>query len=166
MELTSIKGIGESRKKTFEESGIFSCEDLIKYFPYKYYDFTKTEPYADDGRVKLIKATVIENPKIAKARGNLSFVICKMNDEVGHTFQAVWFNQTFIKSQLYLGLNLYLYGKNSPKKKNTFNVLLMKKEDKLTEFGLLPVYHSIDGIGQTTISDSINKSLDIIIFWH
>ena len=157
MELTEIKGIGESRKKAFEENGIFSCEDLINYFPYKYYDFTKTEAFADDGKVRLIKATAIENPKIVKAKGNLSFVICKMNDETGHTFQAVWFNQTFIKSQLYLGITVFLYGKNSPKKKNTFNVLLMKKQEKLNEFGLLPVYHSIDGIGQATILDSINN---------
>ena len=162
MELTSIKGIGEARKKSFEENGIFSCEDLISYFPYKYYDFTKTEPFADDGKVRLIKATAIESPKIVKARGNLSFVICKMNDEMGHTFQAVWFNQTFIRSQLYLGITVYLYGKNSPKKKNTFNVLLMKKEDKLTEFGLLPVYHSIDGVGSATITDTVSKSLEML----
>jgi len=162
MELTKIKGIGEARKKSFEENGIFSCEDLISYFPYKYYDFTKTEPFSDDGKVRLIKATAIENPKIVKAKGNLSFVICKMNDEIGHTFQAVWFNQTFIKSQLYLGITVYLYGKNSPKKKNTFNVLLMKKEDKLTELKLLPVYHTIEGIGQATISETINKSLKML----
>ena len=51
MDLTNIKGIGEARKKSFEENGIFSCEDLINYFPYKYYDFTKTEAFADDGKV-------------------------------------------------------------------------------------------------------------------
>lgn len=162
MELTEIKGIGGARKKSFEENGIFSCEDLIDYFPYKYYDFSKTEPFADDGNVRLIKATVIENPKLIRARGNFSFVSCKMNDEMGHTFSAVWFNQTFIKSQLYLGLEVFLYGKNSPKKKNTFNVLMMKKQEKFGEFGLFPVYHSISGIGQATISDSINKSLEML----
>lgn len=162
MELTAIKGIGESRKKSFEENGIFSCEDLVNYFPYKYYDFTKTEPFADDGKVRLIKATAIESPKIVKAKGNLSFVICKMNDESGHTFQAVWFNQTFIRSQLYLGITVFLYGKNSPKKKNTFNVLLMKKEEKFSEFGMLPVYHTVSGVGQGTMSDTINKSLEML----
>lgn len=162
MELTSIKGIGESRKKSFEENDIFSCEDLINFFPYKYYDFSKTEPFFDDGKVRLIKATVIENAKIVKARGNLSFVTCKMNDEIGHTFSAVWFNQTFIKSQLYIGQIIFIYGKNSPKKKNTFNVTLMKSQDKMKHFGLLPVYHSIQGVGQSTISDTITKSLELL----
>lgn len=162
VDLTNIKGIGEARKKSFEENGIFSCEDLINYFPYKYYDFSKTEPFADDGNVRLIKATVIENPKIIKARNNLSFVSCKMNDEIGHTFSAIWFNQTFIKSQLYLGLTVFLYGKNSPKKKNTFNVSMMKQEGKFSRFGLLPIYHSIEKIGQSTISDCITKSLEML----
>ncbi len=162
MELTNIKGIGKARAAAFEDAGVFSCEDLINYFPYKYYDFSKTEAFADDGNVRLIKALVVDNPKIVKARTNLSFVTCKMNDEIGHTFNAVWFNQTFIKSSLYLGQTVFLYGKNSPKKKNTFNVLLMKTEGKLNNFGLLPVYHSIPGVGQTTISDTINKILEIL----
>ena len=162
MDLTNLKGIGEARKKSFAENDIFSCEDLINYFPYKYYDFTKTEPFADDGRIRLIKATAIENPKLVRARKNLTFVVCKMNDEIGHTFSAVWFNQTFIKSQLYLGISVYLYGKNSPNKKNTFNVTMMKTGSKLEKFGLLPIYHSIDGIGQTTISDCVNKSLELL----
>lgn len=160
MELSSLKGVGESRKKAFEDAGIFSCEDLINYLPYKYYDFSKTEPFADDGNVRLIKALVIENPKIIRARANLSFVSCKVNDETGHTFTAIWFNQTFVKSLIYLGQTVFLYGKNSPKKKNTFNVLMMKNEYKLNSFGLLPVYHSITGIGQSTISDLVNKSLE------
>lgn len=162
MELTAIKGIGTARKKAFEDAGIFSCEDLINYFPYKYYDFSKTEPFADDGNVRLIKALVIDNPKIVKARANLCFVTCKVNDETGHTFNAVWFNQAFIKSVIYLGQTIFLYGKNSPKKKNTFNVILMKAEDKMSHFGLLPVYHSISGVGQATISDTINKSLEML----
>ena len=92
MELEQLSGIGKARKKSFEENGIFSCEDLISYFPYKYYDFSKTSPYAEDGKVKLIKATVYENAKVVKIRANFSFVTCKMGDENGHEFNAVWYN--------------------------------------------------------------------------
>ena len=162
MELTAIKGIGESRKKSFEENGIFSCEDLINYFPYKYYDFSKTEPFADDGNVRLIKATATESPKIVKIRTSLSFVTCKMIDEVGHSFNAVWYNQTYVKTQIYLGAELYLYGKNSPSKKNTFIVNVHKFADKFNNLGLLPVYHSVSKIGQKTLNDSINQVLQTL----
>ena len=47
MELESISGIGKARKQSFEENGIFSAEDLISYFPYKYYDFSKF-PFAEN----------------------------------------------------------------------------------------------------------------------
>ena len=159
MELTEIKGIGEARKKSFEENGIFSCEDLISYFPYKYYDFSKTEPFADDGNVRLIKATATESPKIVKIKASFSFVTCKMLDEVGHSFNAVWYNQTYVKSQIYLGAELYLYGKNSPSKKNTFVVNIHKFAENFNNLGFLPVYKTISGIGQKTIHDTINQIL-------
>ena len=162
MELTEIKGIGQARQQSFAENDIFSCEDLINYFPYKYYDFSKTEPYADDGKIRLIKATATDSPKIVKIRAGLSFVTCKMIDEIGHAFNAVWYNQTYIKSQVYLGAELYLYGKNNSKKRNTFIVNLHKFVDKFNKLGLLPVYHSISGIGQQTLSDTINKSLEML----
>lgn len=162
MELTTIKGVGEARKQSFAENDIFSCEDLINYFPYKYYDFSKTEPYADDGKVRLIKATATDSPKIVKIRAGLSFVTCKMIDEIGHQFNAVWYNQTYVKSQVYLGAELYLYGKNNAKKRNTFIVNIHKFADKFDKLGLLPVYHSISGIGQQTLNDTINKSLEML----
>lgn len=162
MELTNLKGIGEARKKSFEENDIFSCEDLINYFPYKYYDFSKTEPFADDGNIRLIKATAVESPKLVKIRTSLSFVTCKMMDEIGHNFNAVWYNQTYVKSQIYLGAELYLYGKNSPSKKNTFIVNIYKFADKFNNLGLLPVYRSISGIGQTVLHDTINQSMQML----
>lgn len=159
MELTSLKGIGDSRAKSFEENDIFSCEDLINYFPYKYYDFSKTEPFAEDGKARLIKATVTENAKVVKVRTNFSFVSCKMIDEIGHTFTAMWFNQPYVKSQLYLGANVYVYGKNSPTKKNHLIVNIYKFEGKFNNFGFLPIYHSIDKLGQNTIKNAIEESL-------
>lgn len=160
MELEQLSGIGKARKKSFEENGIFSCEDLISYFPYKYYDFSKTSPYADDGRVKLIKATVYDNAKVVKIRANFSFVTCKMGDENGHEFNAIWYNQPYIKQTLYIGQEIYLYGKNSPTKKNTFIVTLSKSQEKLEKLGLLPVYHSLSGIGQKVLHDSINQVIE------
>ena len=164
MELEEISGIGKSRKRSFEENDIFSAEDLISYFPYKYYDFSKTEPYQDDGKVRLIKATVYESAKVVKIRANFSFVTCKMGDERGHNFNAVWYNQPYMKANLYIGQEIYLYGKNSPTKKNTFIVNLSKTPENFEQLGLLPVYHTISGIGQKVLHDSINyaiKNLDI-----
>jgi len=164
MELTKLKGIGTNRAKSFKENGIFSCEDLVNYFPYKYYDFSKTEPFDNDGNVRLIKAMAVEPAKLVKTRSNLSFVSCVMIDEIGQKFTAIWYNQPYVKSQVYLGARLYLYGKNSPTKKNTLIVNIHKLEDKFDNFGLLPIYHSIDKMGQTTIKNAIDESLKMVNF--
>ncbi len=155
MKLIEITGIGEIRNHLFEENGIFSTDDLINYYPYKYYDFTKTEPFSDDGKVRLIRAIAIENAKIIRARKNLTFVSVKMQDEVGHIFTAMWFNQTYIKSQIYLGIEMYLYGKNSPTKKNTFIVTLSKQKKNLN----FKNYNSVnsDFIGNDKETTSCSK---------
>lgn len=160
MELSEITGIGKVREKALADAGILSASDLICYFPYKYYDFSKTEPFAEDGKVRLCKGMVIEVPKLVKIRKNFSFVSVKVQDEVGHKFTAIWYNQTYIKSQLYLGQELYLYGKNSPKKKNTLVVVLFKTEKNLGNLGLLPVYHSIGNLGQKILHDTINFAIE------
>ncbi len=166
MELTKLSGIGESRKKAFEELGIFSQEDLLNFLPYKYYDFSKTEPFADDGKVRLIKAQATEVPKIVSIKKNFSFVSCKMTDETGHIFTAVWYNQTYIKAQIFLGVELYLFGKNSKTKKNNFVVLISKFQDKLSKLALLPIYKTAGKIGQTIIQNSINQVLKTLNIWE
>lgn len=162
MELTDISGIGAVRKKYFEEMGISTPLDLLNYFPYKYYDFSKTEPYSDDGKVRLIKAQAIEPAKIVRTKTKLSFVSCKMIDEVGHTFSAIWFNQPYMKSQLFLGAELYLFGKNSPTKKNNFVVIISKFQDKFKTLGLLPVYKNASKIGQSNFQNAIFETLQML----
>ena len=68
MNLIDIDNIGKIREKYFNDLGIFTPEDLVNYIPYKYYDFSKTEPFNDDGKVRLIKCMAIENAKIVKTR--------------------------------------------------------------------------------------------------
>lgn len=164
MELSKIKGIGKKREATLNDSGIFCVEDLADYFPYKYYDFTKTRPFAEDGIAKLIRAIAVESPKLIRAKGNLTFVSVKMQDEVGHQFTAMWFNQIYIKTQIYLGKEVYLYGKNSKTKKNTFIVSLYKPIEKLNKLGLLPVYHTIKSIAQASLSEMIYSAVESVEF--
>ena len=163
MELTAIKGIGEKRKKLFEENNIFSCEDLINYFPYKYLDFSTAEPFAEDGRVKLIKVKTVENAKIiTSGKKHLVIVSCKVKDDFDHIFTAVWFNQKYLTSQLKESTDLFVYGKNSPTKRNHFNVSMHKLAKNIDTNKFLPIYHTISGIGQKTLQDLVEEALKLI----
>ncbi len=163
MDLGDIKGIGTARKAALQKAEIFSAEDLVNYFPYKYYDFSKTEGFSDDGKVRLILATANENVKVFRSK-KITISSCKMEDEFGKSFTAVWFNQTYIKSIIFLGGKFFLYGKNSPTKKNCFVVKECKDVAKLDGIRFLPVYESIKSLGQKLLHDAINKVLETLNF--
>ncbi len=46
-ELKYIKGVGETREKVLHALGIHTIEDLIFYFPYKYYDRSTVLPISN-----------------------------------------------------------------------------------------------------------------------
>ena len=41
MELSLLKSIGDKRKKDFEKLGVYTAEDLVRFFPRAYLDLTE-----------------------------------------------------------------------------------------------------------------------------
>ena len=159
MELKDINGIGVARLRSFNEAGIFSCEDLLNHFPKKYYDFNSTEAFCDDGAYRMLKVKLNGDAKVVRARGNLNFVSAAATDNAGNKITLVWFNQTFLKATLHAGDELFVYGKNSNSKHNTFNVSMHKKASDEDADGLFAVYKTFDGMGQATIKNCMYACL-------
>lgn len=159
MELKDIKGIGAARLGSLNEAGIFSCEDLLNHFPKKYYDFNSTEAFCDDGAYRMLKVKLNGDAKVVRARGNLNFVSVAATDNAGNKITLVWFNQTFLKATLHAGDELFVYGKNSNSKHNTFNVSMHKKASDEDADGLFSVYKTFNGLGQATIKNCVNACL-------
>lgn len=159
MELKDIKGIGVARLRSFNEAGIFSCEDLLNHFPKRYYDFNSTEAFCDDGAYRMLKVKLNGDAKVVRARGNLNFVSAAATDNAGNKITLVWFNQTFLKATLHAGDELFVYGKNSNSKHNTFNVSMHKKASDEDADGLFSVYKTFNGLGQATIKNCMYACL-------
>ena len=162
MDLKKIKGLGPSRIKILEEHGIMQVEDLLLHFPHFYYDLDHPECFAEDGRYKLIKASVISEIKVVRIRGNFSYSMCECLDENNNKFKAIWYNQTFLKNAIKNNDVLYLYGKNSATKKNYFVVSTYKNANKLlSSSGLLPVYKTFKNVGQSVLSSAIKSASEL-----
>ena len=158
MELKNLKGIGKTKLEQLTEAGIFSCLDLINYFPKKYYDFKNYSTFNGDNFNKIILCEVIEEPKVVRIKA-LNYTSVKVRDTIGVVFTAVWYNQTYIKSTLIVGEQYYLYGKNSPKKARTFVVSLTKLAKK-QENNVLAEYKKVGSIGSATFSSLIEQVLN------
>lgn len=161
MELKEIKGLGQARIETLANHNILTAEDLIFHFPRFYYNLDNPENFSEDGKYKLIKATVTSEISVVRIRKNFNYSMCKCCDSNGHIFSCIWYNQTYLKRAINTGDVLFLYGKNSQTKKNYFVVSTFKNENKIkVKNGLLPVYRTFKNIGQTIMSESVLKALD------
>lgn len=161
MELKEIKGLGKTRIETLNSHNIFSVEDLIFHFPRFYYDLDNPDTFKEDGKYKLIKATVISPISVVRIRKNFNYSMCKCMDSDGNIFNSIWYNQTYLKNAISEDDTLYLYGKNSQTKKNYFVVSTYKNSKKIKkENGLLPVYKTFKNFGQTIMTESIFSGLE------
>lgn len=162
MELKSIKGLGNARIEILNNHNIFTAEDLIFHFPKFYYDLDNPQPFSEDGKYNLVKAIVTSEISVVRIRQNFSYSMCKCRDINGHIFNAIWYNQIYLKKAINTGETLYLYGKNSQTKRNYFVVSAYKNQNKIKqENGLLPVYKTFKNFGQNIMTESVSSALKI-----
>lgn len=95
-----IKGVGEKTVKQLEAMNIYTVEDLLHYFPYRY-NFHEIKPLNElihDDQVT-IEGTIIHDPMLTfygKRKSRLTFMI-----EVDHVaIKGVMFNRAFAKKQM------------------------------------------------------------------
>ena len=160
MELSCITGLGKTRIESLNEAGIFSCKNLLDYFPKKYYNFLSPSPFAPDGTYKMIKGKVIAPVKVSRIRKNFSIVTAKMIDSFGGEFSAIWYNQPFVKNALKENTEYFVYGKDAKNKKNSLMVSYFKSVDKSEGLSFFPVYKNIENVHSEIIRKSIAQILE------
>lgn len=109
--VTILKGIGGETAETLAEMNIFTVEDLLEYFPYRYEDY-RLRDLADvnhDEKVT-VEGKVHSEPSLVyygKKKSRLTFRLL-----VGrYLIQIVFFNQPYLKSKLVMGETATVTGK-------------------------------------------------------
>lgn len=109
--VSEIPKIGPRYKEILEKLGIFTVEDLLYHFPFRYDDFsiTKTIEQLKLGDIATVRGILgpVENifTKYGKRLTRAKFL--------NHTgeIELIWFNQTYLKKTLNTGKNYSLSGK-------------------------------------------------------
>lgn len=163
-EIQYVKGVGPARAKTLNKLGIYTLEDLITYYPRVYEDRSKIKSISEvqDGEKCTIEATAITNINLrmlGKAR-SIEKVIVK--DETD-TCMITWFNQPYIKGQIYKGENYRFFGKMTIKNgTRELNSPVFDAIDKSNNTGkIIPVYPLTYNINASTIRKIIQNGLDV-----
>ena len=106
MKLSAI-GITPQKEKQFNGKGIFSVEDMVRYLPRKYNDFSRETGILPEDQISCLIVTV--NKVCTYNNGKpLMIVFCETED--GKRIFVKWFHQNYLaaKYEEFVGHKVYL----------------------------------------------------------
>ncbi len=154
-----IPGVGPRRHELLNKLGIQTIDDLMKYFPRAYRDFSNTIPIKSCriGDDVIIRASIIDISTNRTRNRKMSLVKATLLDEAGDKIKAVWFNQTYIAKNLPINSTWYFAGKIG------FDFSIREKTLNAPEYQkkplILPVYHETEGINSKYLAKIISQVL-------
>ena len=156
-DLENIKGIGKKTIAELKNLGIYSVNDLVEHYPYKY-NLLKLNiiDEAIDGENVIIEGIVASTPLLRRINSRLNILLFKVNTN-RKLINIIIYNRAYIKKNLLLGKEITIFGKWD-EKRNTItatNILFSKIVNNTYE----SIYHLTNGISNKTMTKIINNAL-------
>lgn len=151
-----LKGVGPKAVENFHKLGVFTVQDLLLYFPFRYEDFASRSVFELlDGEKATIIGTVVTPANVQYygfKRNRLSFKI-----KQGESIVAVsFFNQPYLADKVEVGTEIAVYGKWELAKQQLLGMKVVGQVDS----GFEPVYHLTAGLKQTQLVKAIQQVFD------
>lgn len=160
MELEKLDKIGPKTAKTLNNLGIYSSEDLIRNYPYRFLIFAKRDinnpKYYDD----FVSDGIVESmPTLNFFRGKMNRLTFRCNVQ-NKIVKVVIFNRAFLKPNIIIGKEVTIIGKYDPKKETI--VATNIRLGNLNKVEIEPVYHLCKGITSKQMNAFIKKALSVV----
>ena len=154
--LEVLSDISEPKLKQFKKVGIETIEDLVKYFPQKYYDFRYEKAVSEVKNGDICRMS--GNVRTVKESGRMVYAMCR--DKNGDTFMACWFNQSYITRMISTGCIYNFCGNVRVTNSGMVQIVPQFFGRETSELAVLrPIYKKIPGMSQQYLTDSIKKAL-------
>lgn len=154
--IATLKGFGPKSAEKFQKLALFTIEDLLLYYPFRYEDF-KSKSVFDlmDGEKAVLTGTVVTPANVQYygfKRNRLSFKIKQGEAVIAVSF----FNQPYLADKIEVGAELAVFGKWEEKKSALTGMKVLAQVDD----DMQPVYHVAQGISQTALVKAIKAAFD------
>lgn len=163
MELNKIEGITNRYIKLLNTLGIYTAEDLMEYYPYRYqvYNVDNISSVQDKSNV-VIEGKINSIPLVRYIRGKLNILTFKMLTNMKEINVTIY-NRAFMKKNLTPLKEITVIGKYDEKKNLVVasNILLSKIDNGSIE----SIYHLTSGLSNNQINKFIKngEALDLKI---
>lgn len=157
MDIKNLHQVGEKTSKILNKLGIFTDDDLINYYPYRYNVYNFSNELIDNSTL-IINVIIESNPIVSYIKKNFN----RLSFRAGYNeriFNVVIFNRAYLKTNLTIGKNITIIGKYDFKK-NIFTSSDIKFN--VTNGQIEPVYHLTKGITNNTVSKLIKDNFNNI----
>jgi ATP-dependent DNA helicase RecG len=154
--IADLKGFGPKSAEKFQKLDIYTIEDLLLYYPFRYEDFKSKSVFElADGEKAVITGTVVTPANVQYygfKRNRLSFKMKQGEAVIAISF----FNQPYLADKIELGQDVAVFGKwDQAKSALTGMKLLAQVEDDMQ-----PVYRVAQGISQSALVKAIKAAFD------
>lgn len=161
MELENLKGIGIKSVKLLNNLGIYSMDDLVRNYPYRFDVLTKRNINDERFFDNMVVEGIVESSPVLnffKGRKNRLSFRCNVQNKI---IKVTIFNRAFMKNNIKVGSVVTLVGKYNPKSEvlTASNILLRKLPGGLE---IIPVYHLCKGITSKQMKNFINGAINVI----
>ncbi len=139
--VTAIKGIGPKAEEALNELEIYTVEDLLTYFPFRYNDnrIRDLSEVEHEERVT-VEGIIISVPSVAYYGRRKSRLTVRVKAD-RYVITAVFFNQAYLKNKLVLNEKITLTGKwNRYRQQITVNSFYLGEQRGLYQTEFEPVY--------------------------
>jgi ATP-dependent DNA helicase RecG len=160
--ISAISKIGPKYKKYLEKLDIYTVEDLLYHFPFRYEDFSVIKRIKDISEGETVTLRGILGPvENIFTRYRKRITKGKLIDYTGE-INILWFNQHYLKSNLKTGASYTISGKVgiSDRKLTIISPEIEEIKDSSLNTGrLVPVYSETEGISSKWLRARINDVL-------
>lgn len=155
MDILNIKGLGPKTLEYLEKLNLYTIQDLIEYYPYRY-NIIKISNLKDvqDGEHCTIKGIVDTEPRVSYINKRFNRMTFRVNSD-GILINITIFNRAFYKQHLKLGRMINIIGKYD-KLKNSITASDIKFEI-IRDTKIEPVYHLVNGLKSSNLSNIIKE---------
>ena len=159
--LTSLKGIGPRRAELLGKLGLFSVNDLLRFAPRDYLDYSRIVPAAKgvQGQDGAFLLTLSGPPRLAYIPGRRLNVLTVTGQDASGKLTLTWYNQPFRKDQLQAGRQVCACGRMD----RSHGARLINPALYPACPGILPVYPLTRGLSQNLLREAVRTALSFAL---
>ncbi len=156
-----IKGVGEKRVNDFRKLGVLTVEDLLRYYPRDYVDYSNIKELysAAAGSICAVKCRIVSPVSEQYIRKNMTVYKFAATDDTA-LLRVTLFNNRFLAEKLKLGDTYIFYGKimgmAGAREMSSPEIVSVENAE------ITPVYPTTAGLYQSNIRKVVKNALEFI----